>query len=125
MSNWNILNAARLRDGELGTNPSDGFNGAFQLVINNVWVGIIASDGAGWDHVSVSLIRSVGTPSWSIMQKVKELFWDDEVAVMQLHPPKSTWVNNHPGCLHLWRPQQEKIPLPPPIMVGLQSLNVL
>lgn len=52
------------------------------------------------------------------MQQVKELFWDDEQAVMQLHPPKSTYRNHHPGCLHMWRPTDQNIPLPPADMVA-------
>jgi hypothetical protein len=92
------------------------------MKINAVEVWILAGDGAGWEHVSVSLMHhSQFTPSWEIMCKVKDLFWDPDVAVMQLHPPQSTYVNNHPGCLHLWRPTAPgvTIPLPPPIMVGI------
>jgi hypothetical protein len=55
---------------------------------------------------------------------VKDLFWDAEEPVMQLHPPKSTWINNHPHCLHLWRPTGAPIPLPPQIAVGLKELNI-
>jgi hypothetical protein len=55
---------------------------------------------------------------------VKSLFWDDEEAVMQLHPPKSEWVNNHPYALHLWRPIGATIPLPPSVLVGKKDMNV-
>ena len=55
---------------------------------------------------------------------VKDLFWDEEEMVMQLHPPKSKWINNHPYCLHLWRPTKETIPAPPQIAVGLKALNM-
>jgi len=50
---------------------------------------------------------------------VKELFWDPEDTVMQLHPPRSEWVNNMPYCLHLWRPVGLAIPRPPNITVGI------
>ncbi|MCX8016811.1 MAG: hypothetical protein N2690_02735 [Rhodocyclaceae bacterium] len=56
---------------------------------------------------------------------MKALFWDDEDAVMQLHPPQSQWVNNHSYCLHLWRPTQQPIPLPPAILVGIKALGNL
>lgn len=56
---------------------------------------------------------------------VKSIFWDDEDAVMQLHPPRSEWVNNHRYCLHLWRPVGVEIPLPPSWMVGNQKLGNL
>lgn len=31
----------------------------------------------------------------------------------QLHPAKSEYVNIHPYCLHLWRPLEREIPMPP------------
>lgn len=75
-----------------------------------------------WDHVSVSV--SNRCPNWEEMCFAKSLFWDDEVAVMELHPPKSTWVNNHPHCLHLWRPLDQAIPLPPEVAVGRKEWNL-
>jgi hypothetical protein len=72
----------------------------------------------GWEHVSVSTNRRI--PNWTEMCFVKDLFWDEEEAVMQLHPPKSSYVNVHPYCLHLWRPTGDAgcIPLPDPVLVG-------
>ncbi len=88
---------------------------------------IIASPGDAhedipWEHVSVSCKKR--PPNWKEMCFVKALFWDDEDTVMQLHPPKSQWINNHPYCLHLWRPLKETIPLPPQITVGFKELNI-
>ena len=88
---------------------------------------VIASPGDAngdipWEHVSVSLAKR--TPNWKEMCFVKGLFWDDEETVMQLHPPKSTWINNHPHCLHLWKPTKEAIPLPPSVSVGYKELNL-
>lgn len=60
-----------------------------------------ASDGGGWEHVSVSTIERC--PTWDEMCKVKSLFWDDDDLVVQYHPPASEYVNNHPYTLHLWR----------------------
>lgn len=51
------------------------------------------------------------------MCAVKDLFFEPEDCVIQYHPPKSEYVNHHPGCLHLWMPLNEKIPLPPKIFV--------
>jgi hypothetical protein len=59
------------------------------------------------------------------MCAVKDLFWDPEDTVMQLHPPKSSWISNHPYCLHLWRPTGAEIPRPPDIFVGLAALGTL
>ncbi len=79
----------------------------------------IACPGEGWEHVSVSIPGVKRTPTWEEMCMIKSFFWEDDQAVMQLHPPKRDWVNNHPYCLHLWRPTGIwEIPLPPAIMVG-------
>ena len=79
---------------------------------------IVFSDGLGWEHVSVSTPGRC--PNWDEMTFVKYLFWSPDDAVMQLHPPRSSYVNQHPHCLHLWRPQGVAIPLPPSILVGVQ-----
>lgn len=107
------------------TNPSDGFMGAFMFPLAGVpqRVCVIASDEMGWQHVSVSFgNRSVKTPSWEIMSRVKELFWEEDDVVIQFHPAKKDHINNHPGCLHLWRcTDGREQPLPPAIMVGYKD----
>ncbi len=79
----------------------------------------IASDGMGFDHVSVKPEIKKRTPTWGEMQFIKDMFWDGEDAVMQLHPPESTYVNCHKFVLHLWRPTGDTgaIPLPSIFMV--------
>jgi len=62
---------------------------------------VIASDGDGWEHVSVS--TKVRTPTWEEMCFIKDLFWDDEDWVIQFHPASDNHINLHPHCLHLWR----------------------
>lgn len=82
---------------------------------------VIASDGeeCGWEHVSVSLPDSKDRcPSWDEMCIVKALFWDDDEAVIQFHPPKADYVNAHKGCLHLWKQVGAEFPVPPSILVG-------
>jgi hypothetical protein len=82
---------------------------------------VMADDGAtsGWEHASVTLFDgSVKCPSWIEMSIIKDLFWDNEQTVVQFHPPKSDYVNQHPGCLHLWRCVKQKFPRPPAILVG-------
>lgn len=108
---FHVPELKRVRNGQLGSDASFGNNGAF--IIGRLRV--IASDGEGWEHVSVSL--SDRCPTWTEMCKIKSVFWDPEDAVMQLHPPVSTYVNNHPNTLHLWRPVDRAIPLPPIVMV--------
>jgi len=91
----------------------------------------VASSGMGWEHVSISICKTVGTrlqqehrsPTWMEMSIIKDIFWDPEDAVMQLHPPRSQYVSQHPYCLHLWRPTNQTIPLPDPILVGIPGSN--
>lgn len=76
----------------------------------------IASAGDGWDHVSVSL--SNRTPNWAEMEHVKRSFFRDDETAMQLHVPPDEHINNHPNCLHLWRPNDGRaIPMPERLMV--------
>lgn len=93
----------RVRSGELGSDESYGNNGAFALLSaqTNRILNIIASDGEGWEHVSVSLNNR--TPNWNEMTFAKNVFWDDSDLVVQFHPPKSEYINCHSFCLHMWR----------------------
>jgi hypothetical protein len=108
----------------LASRPEDGNNGAFRLkpIIGNRWLFIIASDGEGWEHVSVHAHDAKPrTPTWEEMCHVKAVFWDPEDAVMQLHPRESEYINQHENVLHLWRPINAVIPEPPSIMVGTKE----
>jgi hypothetical protein len=82
---------------------------------------VMATTGEGWDHVSVSL--SDRTPTWEEMEFVKTLFFRPDEAAMQLHVPAADHVNNHPFCLHIWRPQKAEIPRPPAILVGIPGVS--
>ena len=75
----------------------------------------IASWGGGWEHVSVCPENR--TPSWDEMSQIKDIFWNDDEVVIQLHPAKSNHVNLMPNCLHLWRPIGQEIPAPPTLYV--------
>jgi hypothetical protein len=114
----------RVTRGTFGTTPANGNNGLFLVTLaHKQQVRVIVSDGEGWEHVSIS--RTERCPTWDEMCQVKALFWDDEDTVMQLHPPRSTWVSNHAFCLHLWRPIGADIPRPPSLMVGIAELGTL
>ena len=82
---------------------------------------VIASFGGGWDHVSVSLRNRC--PTWDEMCFIKNMFFEENECVIQYHPPKSEYVNNHPYVLHMWKPQQAIIPMPPSIMVGIKGVE--
>lgn len=69
----------------------------------------VAADNAisnpDFEHVSISLLDRC--PTWEEMCEVKDLFFNPEEAVYQIHPPESEYVNFVETCLHLWRPKQE------------------
>ncbi len=110
----------------LATDKSYGNNGAFIVPgPRGIELAVIASDGGGWEHVSVHRLGKNNVPFWDEMCFIKRLFWEPEEAVMQLHPPESQYVNNHPTTLHLWRPCEAEIPLPDTILVGIKSLGTL
>lgn len=56
----------------------------------------------GWEHVSIRLFKNK-IPTWDDMCEVKDIFWDDEEQVVQMHPRKSQYVNIT-DAFHLWRP---------------------
>ncbi|MFH1455044.1 MAG: hypothetical protein ABIF22_01870 [bacterium] len=117
---FHVPNKSRIRTHPTyGSDDSIGNNGAFDLVFNGYEVHCIASDGMLWEHVSVTINRK-RCPGWEIMSYVKDLFWDEEDMVIQIHPPKSEYVNQHIYCLHLWRPIGVILPLPAQIMVGFK-----
>lgn len=78
---------------------------------------VIASSGAGWEHVSVS--RKTRCPNWPEMEYVKRLFFHPHEVCMQLHVAEDKHLSLHPYCLHIWCPTDgREIPLPPSIMVA-------
>ena len=73
------------------------------------------SNGGGWDHVSVSFARRC--PTWEEMCKIKGIFFGPDECCVEYHPAEKDYVNVHPYCLHIWRPQNAEIPKPPKIFV--------
>jgi len=111
-------NQYRLKHGPFATDNSDGNNGAFMVPFESYKFTVIASDGEGWEHVSVSLPNR--TPNWKEMCFIKDLFWEKDECVVQFHPPKAEYVNMHPNCLHLWKPIGKQIETPLCILVGIK-----
>jgi hypothetical protein len=99
-----------------------GNNGAAVFKYKGRQIFCICSDNDGWEHVAVTMAyppkKTRQTPTWEVMNFVKDLFWDDEDFVFQFHPPKSKYVNFHPHCLHLWRPVDDNFPYPPKKLVN-------
>lgn len=126
---------------QLGSDDSYGNNGFFTIphpkIANYIFQAQV-SDGMGWEHVSISLIKEVNVgrlrqpakwikqsvercPTWEEMCWIKDLFWDKTDCVIQYHPPDSDYVSYHPYCLHLWRPTDQAIPIPETFLVGPDS----
>ena len=117
MKDLNTLNQYRLRDHErvYYGSTGDGGNGMFKVYVGGKAFFVVASNGGGWEHVSVSHHKRC--PTWDEMCAIKDMFFNPEETVIQYHPAKSQYVNNHPNCLHLWRPLEQEIPCPPKIYV--------
>lgn len=104
----------------------DSYNGLFIIPTKKVKFQVIASNGMDWEHVSVTLKNRWGyqlhrCPTWEEMCFIKELFFEGNEVVMQLHPSEEEYVNNHPYCLHLWKPKSAVIPTPPSELVGIKT----
>ena len=55
------------------------------------------------------------------MCKLKDIFFYEDEAVIQIHPPKDQYVNNVDNCLHLWRCTYKEMVLPPSVLVGIRE----
>jgi hypothetical protein len=118
-------------DPNLSTTARDGNNGLFYLDSPRPgWkLAVIASDGEGWEHISLQAFRYKGigaliqsrTPQWDEMCYAKDQFWDAEDLCIQVHPRHSEYVNCHPNVLHIWRPIGIEIPTPDQYLIGPSS----
>jgi hypothetical protein len=115
------LESGRIRIGHMGSDPSYGMCGAFNVIgpgHRNMLIFVGAAElpeSEGWEHVSVSMQSR--DPNWQEMCFVKDLCWREDELVMQFHPPKDKYINTHPHCLHLWCPQDGHVRLPPRLLV--------
>jgi hypothetical protein len=114
----------RVTAGVMGSDESYGNNGQFIIRSEDYQILFVqASDGAGWEHVSVSVYGADRCPTWDEMCFVKDLFWDAGDVVIQIHPASDQYVNNHPYCLHLWRKldTNDFVELPGSDLVGIKA----
>jgi hypothetical protein len=119
MMAFHVPEQFRITRGPKATTSAYGNNGFFLLTLKKgTRLFAMAGEGDGWEHVSVS--RTDRAPLWEEMCQVKDLFWDAEDCVVQYHPPKSEYINNHDFCLHLWRPIGVEMPRPDAFMVGIK-----
>lgn len=122
------VNQFRVRSGPIASGDEIGMCGAFQIPLKGrAQAVVVSSNGAPyteWEHVSVHVrYRNTKgkwierTPTWEEMSQIKKLFWDNDETVMQLHVPASDHINVHNHCLHLWKPLNAEIPVPPKALV--------
>lgn len=125
MKDLQTLDKFRLTDYERFIYGRDGDSscGCFKVHVGGRSFKVIASIGGGWEHVSVSpwSEKRKTCPTWDEMCAIKDMFFESEERVVQYHPPKSEYVNQHPYCLHLWRPTVDSMPFPPAIFVGIKE----
>lgn len=92
-----------------------------------------SEESEGWNHVSVTVKKFAKTkgklhdlhrcPTWEEMCFVKKTFWEESDVVLQFHPDKGAYINNHPYCLHLWSKDDLGIQTPPGYLIGIPELN--
>lgn len=113
------LDQYRVKDHPLYGTFGDSGNGCFKVFVHGKSFFVVASNGGGWEHVSVSpgSPNRKKCPTWDEMCEIKNMFFDPEETVVQYHPAESDYVNNHPYCLHLWRPLLYDLPKPPKVFV--------
>lgn len=101
---------------------ADGGHGT--LCLEGVEMSVIWSFGYGWEHVSVAPFKRHKVPTWSMMCRVKDIFFGADEWVVEYHPAKSEYVDNVKNCLHLWRPNNVEMPVPPSWMVGINTVEI-
>lgn len=126
-SDWSHLDKFRTQSPPYVSSPGATY-GAFVIPRNGVHLRVIATDGddgsqfkTGWEHVSCHVydphFGKQRCPNWAEMCFLKDLFWNDDEVVVQLHVAKKDYVNVHPSVLHLWRLRGSTFPTPPIICV--------
>lgn len=113
MKSFDHLEPQRIHYPYMQSMMDNDFIGAYLLRLDGSkqeFLALASVHDGEWEHVSVS--TEFRCPRWDEMRQVKELFFEDDETVMQLHPPKKDYVNSHPFCLHLWRPVSAEIPMP-------------
>lgn len=97
-----IAGALKSNLAEIVANRPGGM--VYLLNCGGIQLQVIATIDDGWEHVSVTVAGHKRCPTWEEMSFIKDFFWMSSEWVMQFHPPDAVKVNEHPYCLHLWRP---------------------
>lgn len=119
MKNLNYLNKYRVDARHIFGSAGDEHNGVFKVFVSGRSFMVIASNGGGWDHVSVTPCNTKRKtcPTWEEMCHIKDMFFEPDEWAVEYHPAKEDYVNNHALCLHLWRPTSADLVTPPKAFV--------
>lgn len=112
-----IYNATNLKINQIG---SDGGSGIIYRG-TKPFATVVFSYGGGWEHISMAPLKRSKMPTWDDMCRLKDMFFYEDEVVVQYHPAKKDYVNMIQNCLHLWKPIDETLPVPPSIFVGLKK----
>lgn len=119
MRNLNYINHFRDENLDMcGLNPKG--NGMFLIPRKGNFRGfyqVIATDGAGWDHISVCLLDSnfnfrERTLTWDEMCEIKDIFFKNNETTVEFHPREEDYIDEHPWVLHMWKSTAEAFPIP-------------
>ncbi len=121
---WSHLDKFRQQEAPY-LSPERSTFGSFLIPRQGTHLRVIACDASDpnypWEHVSCHaydpFFRKQRTPNWDEMCYLKSLFWDDTECVVQFHPATTDHICIHDHVLHLWKPINETIPMPPKICV--------
>ena len=61
----------------------------------------------GWEHVSIGSHNKKQLPTWEVMARLKDMFWNKDEEVVQIHPAEKNYFHGFAdlkNVLHLWRP---------------------
>lgn len=96
---------------EIGWSPYwHKIGGCFYFPLNNIFFQVIASNQAGWEHISIS--NEDRCPTFKEVVAIKEMFFNTGEIAFQIYPKKENYVNFHETCLHLWRPTNTNVSVP-------------
>jgi len=76
-----------------------------------------------WKRIRVSLLnrwhRQVKAfPTWDDMCIIKDLFFNDDEATIEIHPSDEYRIHEKDYTIDLWKPLNKEMPLPNPNLVG-------
>jgi len=97
----------------------DSYNGAFLIPVvgQQTKLKVVAANGGGWDHVSVSPDGESRTPTWAEMDFIKRIFFKPKEIAWEYHMNEDDHISIHPYVLHIWRKHNFKMPTPPKVFV--------